>query len=122
MEVSSPADDGDVVLRGRLSAVIRELSKQLGAEFCLTRDGSVALQFDTAPDVTIAELVDTGAFHCRWLDEMVDALMAEIAEVPDEEDRSDLIAFRTRLQHALSEVNSALRRIDDAGKAYTAKS
>lgn len=117
LEVSGTTDDGEMLLRARLSEVISELSNQLGAELCLTRDGSAALQFDNAPDVTIIELVDTGAIHCKSLSEMIDALMAEIAEVPDEEDRADLIAFRARLQHALSEVDSALVRIDEAGKA-----
>ncbi len=89
--LSGATDDGEMVLRARLSEVVSELSNQLGAELCLTRDGSAALQFDNAPDVTIAELVDTRAIHCKSLDEMVDALMAEIAEVPDEEDRADHI-------------------------------
>ena len=120
LEISGETGDGDVVLRGPLSAMINALFEQLDAELCLTRDGRVALQFDSAPEVTIAQLVDAGAIHCKTLDEMVDALMAEIAEVPDQDDRADLIAFRTRLQQALSDVESALTRIDEAGKAQTA--
>ena len=117
LELSGETDCGKVVLRGQLSVVIGTLFEQLDAELCLTRDGRVALQFDSAPEVTIGELVDAGAIHCKTLDELIDALMPEIAETHDEEDRADLIAFRTRLQYALGEIDSALKRIDEAGKA-----
>lgn len=114
LEISGAAASGEAALSGPVAAVLSQLFELLGADLCFTRDGCAALQFDAAPDAAISEMVDDGVIQIKAVDDLINALIAEIAEAPDPDDRADLIAFKTRLHYALSEVDSARARIDDA--------